>query len=64
MSERKELNRSDLVRLRRERENTQRMERAGKVATRAAPVVTTRGKPKHKTARASRARRFQTALLL
>ncbi len=75
MSEKKELNRADLVRLRREKENSQRRERAKKDATRPAPTVTTRAKkavvqPKRKSTRASGAsmprsarRRFQVALL-
>ncbi len=46
MSRKKELTRSELVRLRRERENTQRRERAKKEATRPVPpMVTTRPKP-------------------
>jgi len=71
MSEKKELTRSDLVRLRRERENAQRRERARKEATRPAPMVTTRAKQavsksKRKSGRTSTARsarRFQVALL-
>ena len=68
MSEKKDLTRSDLVRLRRERENAQRRERARKEATRPAPPVTTRAKkavskPKRKSGRTSNARRFQVALL-
>jgi len=68
LSRKKELTRSDLVRLRRERENAERMERAMNEATRPAPPVTTRAKkavtkPKRKTGRASNARRFQVALL-
>ena len=45
MSEKKELTRADLVRLRRESENSQRRERAKKEATRPVPTVTTRAKP-------------------
>jgi hypothetical protein len=45
MSEKKELSRSDLVRLRRERENTQRMERAKKESTRSNPPVVRRSRP-------------------
>lgn len=72
MSEKKELTRADLVRLRRERENSQRRERAKKDATRPAPTVTTRAKkavaqPKVKPSRTNAARsarrRFQVALL-
>lgn len=44
MSAKKELTRSDLVRLRRERENAQRTERARKESTRSAPPVTRRGR--------------------
>jgi len=56
MSEKKELTRADLVRLRRERENVQRRERARKDATRPTPTVTPRAKqpvaqPKRKPAR-------------
>ncbi len=76
MSEKKELTRAELVRLRRERENSQRRERAKKDATRSAPTITTRAKkrgaksaaePKPKPTRTSAARsarrRFQVALL-
>ena len=42
MSEKKELTRSDLVRLRREQDSGKRAERARKIATRTAPPVTTR----------------------
>jgi cell division septal protein FtsQ len=72
MSEKKDITRADLVRLRREKEISQRRERAKKDATRPAPTVTTRAKkaaiqPKVKptrvhTARSTR-RRFQVALL-
>jgi hypothetical protein len=44
MSEKKELSRADLVRLRREKETSQRRERAKKDATRPTPTVTTRVK--------------------
>jgi hypothetical protein len=72
MSEKKELSRADLVRLRREKETSQRRERAKKDATRPAPTVTTRSKkavaqPKVKPTRTNAARsarrRFQVALL-
>jgi hypothetical protein len=72
MSERKDLSRSDLVRLRRDREKKQRMQRAATEATRAAPPMTRRasresGKPKRKSTRSdaprSRRRQFQNALL-
>lgn len=75
MSEKKELSRSDQVRLRREQENTQRMERARKESTRSAPPVTNRkrqgtAKTKRQAAQAgpsrstrSSRRRFQNALL-
>jgi hypothetical protein len=58
MSEKKELTRSDLVRLRREREKTQRTERAKKESTRSAPPVTRRGRqesaqPRRRTERGS-----------
>ena len=66
MNENKELSRSELVRLRREKENTQRIQRVVKEATRPMPPVTTRAKPnaaasKRKTPRNTR-RRFQIAL--
>lgn len=76
MSEKKEINRSDLVRIRRERENAQRMERARNESTRSAPAATSRTRqditqPKRKTVRKNGAkaaprnarRRFQVALL-
>lgn len=78
MSEKKDLTRADLVRLRREKENSQRREQAKKDATRPVPTVTTRVKkggsaaqqPKRKPTRAPAAaaprgarRRFQVALL-
>jgi cell division septal protein FtsQ len=66
MSEKKELTRSEEVRLRREKENKQRMKRAVKEATRPVPPVTSRTRgtavaPKRKTSRNAR-RRFQVAL--
>lgn len=77
MSEKKDLTRSDLVRLRREQDSSKRVERAKKVATRIAPPVTTRAKPEkaRSTRRSARSgsgtsrsgrssrRRFQIALL-
>lgn len=69
MSEKKDITRSDLVRLRRERDNTKRVDRAVKEATRSMPPVTARTrqsavKPKRKSSRANNARRrFQIALL-
>lgn len=71
MSEKKELTRAEMVRLRREKETSQRRERAKKDATRPVQTVSTRAKPavskpKHKPARtnaAREARRFQVALL-
>lgn len=75
MSEKKGLTRSDLVRLRRERENTQRIERARKESTHSTPPVTRRGRqetaqPRRGTGRSnngrdprSARRRFQNALL-
>jgi len=45
MSDKKEATRSELVRLRREKENAKRMERAMKEATRPIPPVITRAKP-------------------
>lgn len=74
MSEKRDLNRADLVRLRREQENKQRMQRAANEATRSARV-TSRARqdvtqPRRRTARAktgssvpSARRRFQNALL-
>lgn len=74
MSEKKDLNRSDLVRLRREQDSSKRVERAKKVVTRSAPPVTTRarqenGRSTRRSARSgsgtsrSARRRFQIALL-
>src|SRR5512143_761203 len=75
MSEKKDITRAELVRLRREKENSQRRERAKKDATRPVPTVTTRAKPavakpKRKSTRNDSARnpqsarrRFQIALL-
>jgi hypothetical protein len=64
MSEKKDLNRADLVRLRRDRENKRRMQRAVVEATRSTPPVVGRSRqdstqPKRKPARATgtRARR-------
>lgn len=72
MSEKKDLNRSELVRLRREKGSSQRVERAKKVVTRTAPPVTTRARQENArsprrsarpgTTRSAR-RRFQVALL-
>ena len=72
MSEKKETNRSDLVRLRREQDSHKRVERAKKTVTRTAPPVTSRVKQKStrsnrrtsvpETRRSTR-RRFQVALL-
>ena len=65
MNEKKELPRSEVVRLRREQEHAREMQRAAKVATRRVPVTTrTRpesAQPKRKTAQNAR-RRFQIAL--
>ena len=65
MSEKNELSRSELVRLRREQEHAKRMQRVIKEATRPVPVTTrTRPEsvqPKRKPARNTR-RRFQIAL--
>lgn len=66
MSEKKELTRAEEVRLRREKENSQRTKRAAREATRPAPPVTTRNKPgaaspKRRAAQNTR-RRFQIAL--
>jgi hypothetical protein len=79
MSEKKDLSRSDLVRLRRERENKQRIDRARKESTRQNPPPVARRnrhettQPRRKTERAnngrsphtarSSRRRFQNALL-
>lgn len=75
MSDKKDLNRSDLVRLRREQDSSKRVARAKKVVTRSAPPVATRGRQENarparraagsgntSTKRSSR-RRFQIALL-
>ena len=77
MSEKKDLSHSDLVRLRREKDSSKRVERAKKVVTRSAPPVTTRGRQDNvrstrrstrsgsgtsRTGRSAR-RRFQIALL-
>ena len=66
MSERKDLSRSEQVRLRRENKNSKRVKRAVKEATRPAPPVTSRNRqfvaaPKRKPVRNAR-RRFQIAL--
>lgn len=74
MSEKKELNRSDLVRLRRDRENAQRMDRARKKSTGSAPVASRNRQditqPRRNSGRRNNAqgarnarRRFQVALL-
>src|SRR5512144_2363002 len=70
MREKKELSRAELVRLRRDREKTQRRERAQKEATRPLSMVTTRAKPavaspkpRRTNAVRSARRRFQVALL-
>ena len=71
MSEKQDLNRADLVRLRRERENKQRMQRAANEATRSARVTgRTRQEitqPRRRVARSNNTgnarRRFQNALL-
>lgn len=74
MSEKKDLSHSDLVRLRREKDSSKRVERAKKVVTRSAPPVTTRARQEnvHSTRRSARSgsgtsrsarRRFQIALL-
>src|SRR6266516_2664240 len=72
MRKKKELTHSDLIRLRREKENSQRMQRAATEATRSAPPVTTRARrnavksnrnsTRAKTPRSAH-RRFQVALL-
>jgi len=70
MSEKKELTRAEMVRIRRERETVQRMHRAAQEAARPAPPIVARAKkdvvkPKNKPARPGRARRrFQIALHL
>ena len=67
MSEKTEQTRADMVRLRREQEQTQRMNRIVKQATRPAPPITTRAKqsaskPKTSKPRQNAQRRFQIAL--
>lgn len=68
MSEKTELTRSELVRLRRERENSQRMQRIAQESARAVPVTTrvkkTAATPRAKTGKPSQntRRRFQIAL--
>jgi cell division septal protein FtsQ len=68
MSEKKERTRSDEVRLRREKENAQRMKRAAKEATRPMPPVSTRttttAAPRRRAAPQNTRRRFQVALPL
>ena len=70
MSEKREVTRADLVRIRRERENAQQMKRAALEAARAVPQVTTRAapemtKPRRRSANTGRGRRrFQIALPL
>jgi hypothetical protein len=70
MSEKRELTRADLVRIRRERENAQQMKRAALEVARAVPQVPTRAKPdvvkpRRKSANSGRGRRrFQIALPL
>jgi cell division septal protein FtsQ len=72
MSEKKDTSRADLVRLRREKDSSKRVERARKVVTQAAPPVTSRSRQnsvrsKRRTANSGTARsarrRFQVALL-
>jgi cell division protein FtsQ len=73
MSEKKDLNRSELVRLRREQDSSKRVERAKKVVTHSAPVTTRarqeNGRSTRRSARSgsgtsrSARRRFQIALL-
>lgn len=68
MSEKRELTRADLVRIRRERENAQQMKRAALEAARPIPQVTTRDnpeivRPRGRSASPGRGRRrFQIAL--
>jgi hypothetical protein len=68
MSEKRELTRADLVRIRREREDAQQMKRAALEAARPVPQVTTRtnpdvARPRRKSANPVRGRRrFQVAL--
>lgn len=71
MSAKRDLTHADLVRLRRDRENVRRVDRAAREATRPTPPITRRAskqdsvRPKRRTARASGARRrFQIALHL
>ncbi|HLA07761.1 MAG TPA: FtsQ-type POTRA domain-containing protein, partial [Anaerolineales bacterium] len=67
MSDNKDLTRSELVRLRREKEKAKRMERAMREATRPVPITTCAkpeaAKPVRKSAQKAR-RRFQIALPL
>ncbi len=66
MNEKKDLSRSEMVRLRREQEHAQRMQRAAREATRTVPITTrTRPEvlqPRRKHARSNTRRRFQIAL--
>jgi hypothetical protein len=67
MTEKKELTRAEEVRSRREKEQTQRMQRARKVVTRSAPPVTRRSRttdtaPVRRPGRQNARRRFQVAL--
>jgi cell division septal protein FtsQ len=66
MSEKKDLTRAEEVRLRREKESTQRSQRAVRQVRHTMPPVTTRGGPMPTTSRRRRAqntrRRFQVAL--
>ncbi|HJU62460.1 MAG TPA: FtsQ-type POTRA domain-containing protein, partial [Candidatus Binatia bacterium] len=67
MSEKKDLSRADLVRLRRERDSRTRVERARKESTRKVPVTSRRQEiaPPRRSSRNARStrRRFQNALL-
>src|SRR5215211_980223 len=66
MSEKKDITRAEEVRLRREKESTQRKQRAVRHATRSMPPVTTRGRQTPTTSRRRKAqnarRRFQIVL--
>lgn len=67
MREKKDLTRAEEVRLRREKETSQRMQRAKTVATRNAPPVTRRARgtdtaPRRRSTRQNARRRFQVAL--
>jgi hypothetical protein len=68
MSNKREFSRAELVRIRREKEHTQQLQRASKIVARPMPTVTTRAKqnitrPVRKPVRNAR-RRFQIALHL